>query len=268
MSAPALLIDGLQASVGSTEILRGVSLEVPFGELHAIMGPNGSGKSTLCHVLTGRSGYTVSGAATLAGRPLLDLSISERARLGLMQAFQYPTEVPGVGLRELLEEVGNERGFSPEELADRISRAAGDYDMTPFLERAVNVALSGGETKRSEVFQMAVLRPRVAILDEVDSGLDIDAVREVAGAVERMRGPEVGIVMITHYSRILRYVVPDRIHVMLDGRIVVSGGPELAHELEAGGYEGLRERLGIPPPPPVPREKPASEFFTDTPFVS
>lgn len=265
MSAPALQIERLEAKVGDTPILKGVDLEVPFGELHAIMGPNGSGKSTLCHALTGRSEYRVEGSARLAGEQLLQRPVDERARLGLLQAFQYPVEVPGVSLENLMLEAGDELGVDDAELRARIGREADRFDMDRFLDRAVNEDLSGGEKKRSEVFQMSVLRPRVAILDEIDSGLDIDAVREVAAAVEGMRGPEVAVVMITHYSRILRYVTPDRIHVMMEGRIVESGGPEIAEELETGGYEAMRERLGIRARVAEAERKP-SDFFTDTPF--
>jgi len=241
-------------------------LVVPFGEVHALMGPNGSGKSTLCHVLTGKAGYVVSGEALLEGNELLSLDVDERARLGLLQSFQYPTEVPGVALREFLLEAAEERGFSEAEARERIDREAARFDVTRLLDRAVNNDLSGGEMKRSEIFQMAVLSPRVALLDEIDSGLDIDAVKQVAQAVEEMRSPDLGVLMITHYSRILRYLTPDRIHVMIDGRIVDSGGRELAEELDTGGYEAVRERLGIervstdgPPRRPV-------DFFTDTPF--
>ena len=258
----ALAIRDLHASVGDTEILKGLDLEVPFGEIHAIMGPNGSGKSTLCHVLTGKSDYRASGSARLDGEDLLGTGVDDRARRGLMQGFQYPVEIPGVTLRTLLEEAAAERGADVE---GRIGTEASRFDMARFLDRSVNDDLSGGEKKRSEIFQMAVLEPKVILLDEIDSGLDIDAVRQVAEAVEGMRSPEVGILMITHYSRILRYLSPDRIHVMLDGRIVESGGPELAEELETGGYDAIRERLGIKAPEKGPERRPA-DFFTDTPF--
>jgi Fe-S cluster assembly ATP-binding protein len=261
----ALTIRNLHASVGDTEILKGLDLDVPFGQVHAIMGPNGSGKSTLCHVLTGKSEYAASGSARLDGEELLGTDVDDRARRGLMQGFQYPTEVPGVSLRSLLEEAAEERGADRVDLERRLGEEAERFDMARFLDRSVNDDLSGGEKKRSEIFQMAVLRPKVALLDEIDSGLDIDAVRQVAEAVETMRSPEVGVVMITHYSRILRYLSPDRVHVMLDGRIVESGGPELAEELESGGYEGIRRRLGIAAPEPAVQKRPA-DFFTDTPF--
>lgn len=261
----ALTVSRLSASVNGKQILDELSLEVPFGEVHAIMGPNGSGKSTLCHVLTGKSGYEVRGAATVAGEDLLGLDVDERARLGLLQSFQYPTEVPGVRLREFMVEAGAERGLDAEEMSQRIEAEGARFDMTRFLDRSLNDDLSGGETKRSEIFQVAVLQPKVALLDEIDSGLDIDAVRQVAGAVEEMRSPELGVVIITHYSRILRYLSPDRIHVMIQGRIVDSGGAELADELETGGYESIRERLGIEKPADTPAKKPA-DFFTETPF--
>ena len=261
----ALEVKDLSASVGGKKILEGLDLEVPYGEIHAIMGPNGSGKSTLCHVLAGKSGYQVSGSAFLNGNDLLALAVDERALLGLLLSFQYPTEVPGVRLREFLLEAADERGVEPEEAAARIEREAERFNMVDFLERSLNDDLSGGEKKRSEILQMAVLQPRMALLDEIDSGLDIDAVRQVAEAVEAMRSPELGVVMITHYSRILRYLSPDRIHVMIDGRIVDSGGAELAEELEAGGYDAVRERLGIAKPTSEPVRKPA-DFFTDTPF--
>jgi len=266
VSRLALDISNLEASVGTIEILKGLDLEVPFGEVHAIMGPNGSGKSTLCHVLTGRSEYTVSGEALIDGEPLLDKAVDARSRMGLMQAFQYPVEVPGVALATLMRECGEERGWDSDEIDARIAEAGEQYDMDRFLDRSVNNDLSGGEKKRSEVFQMAVLRPKVAVLDEIDSGLDIDAVREVAEGIERMRGPEVGVLMITHYSRILRYVTPDRIHVMIGGRIVESGGPELSARLEEEGYEGIRERLGIEAPVQGVAEKRPADFFTETPF--
>ncbi|MDH5373441.1 MAG: Fe-S cluster assembly ATPase SufC [Acidimicrobiia bacterium] len=266
MTKLALDISNLEASVGAIEILKGVDLEVPFGEVHAIMGPNGSGKSTLCHVLTGRSDYTVSGEASLDGESLLDKTVDTRSRMGLMQAFQYPVEVPGVSLTEFMRESGEERGWDDEDIESRVAEAGAQYGMDPFLDRSVNDNLSGGEKKRSEIFQMAVLKPKVAVLDEIDSGLDIDAVREVAEGIERMRGPEVGVLMITHYSRILRYVTPDRIHVMMNGRIVESGGPELSARLEEEGYEGIRARLGLEAPSAGAAESRPVDFFTDTPF--
>lgn len=265
MSA-ALAVSDLKAGVTGKQILNGVDLEIPFGEVHAIMGPNGSGKSTLCHVLTGKSGYEVSGAASLDGNDLLSQDVDERARLGLLQSFQYPTEVPGVRLREFMVEAAAERGIDIDEVSGRIDEQGERFGMTRFLDRSLNASLSGGEKKRSEIFQMAVLRPKVALLDEIDSGLDIDAVRQVSEAVEEMRSPELGVVMITHYSRILRYLSPDRIHVMIEGRIVDSGGSELAEELESGGYDAVRDRLGIEKASDErPMRKPA-DFFTDTPF--
>ena len=199
----ALLLGDLEASVGDRQILKGIHLEVPFGEVHAIMGPNGSGKSTLCHVLSGKRGYEVSGVARIDGNDLLGKSVTERARLGLIQCFQYPVEVPGVRLGEFMAEAVDEAGIPNG--AELIAVNAEKFDMTRFLGRSVNDDLSGGEKKRSEIFQVATLSPKVALLDEVDSGLDIDAVREVAEAVEAMRSPRVGVLMITHYSRILRY---------------------------------------------------------------
>ena len=262
----ALAISDLTASVHETEILRGLDLEVPFGELHAIMGPNGSGKSTLCHVLTGTAEYEAEGSARIEDSELLGLPVDERARMGLLQGFQYPTEISGVRLRAFLDEVAEERGLDAADFDRRVAEAAERFDVARFLDRSVNGDLSGGEKKRSEIFQLSVLGPKVALLDEIDSGLDIDAVKQVAEAVEAMRSPDVAIVMITHYSRILRYVNVDRIHVMIDGRIVESGGPELADELETGGYDAIRERLGIPTAAAGAAEKRPADFFTDTPF--
>lgn len=258
---PALRLTGLEASAGGRQILKGIDLELPFGEVHAVMGPNGSGKSTLCHVLSGRSGYEVAGAAEIDGKGLIGKPVHERARLGLVQCFQYPIEVRGLKLGEFVAEAADEAGV--ENAAEVIAQAAAKFDMTRFLDRSVNGDLSGGEMKRSEIFQISVLEPKVALLDEIDSGLDIDAVREVAGAVDQMRGPEVGVLIITHYSRILRYVRPDRVHVMLDGRIVESGGPEVAEDLEKTGYEGIRKRLGIAEPVAEPR---GADPFSDLPF--
>ncbi|HHC08324.1 MAG TPA: Fe-S cluster assembly ATPase SufC [Actinobacteria bacterium] len=235
----ALVVDDLHARLGDLEILRGVDLEVPFGEIHALMGPNGSGKSTLCHVLTGKEEYAASGSARVADVELLGKSVDERARAGLFHAFQYPVEVPGVTLDDLLGELAL-LADDPEDFWRRVDEMSERLRMEPFRARAINVGLSGGEKKRSEMFQLAVLSPRAAVLDEIDSGLDIDAVREVAEIVESLRSPELGMLLITHYNRILRYLRPDRIHVMVGGRIVASGGPELAERLEAEGYESFQ----------------------------
>ena len=238
----ALSISGITARLGDLEILKGVNLEVPFGEIHALMGPNGSGKSTLCHALMGKQDYTVEGSALVGGTELIGLPVDARARAGLFEAFQYPVEVPGVHLHELIAEMEppGATGY-----ADRVEWATKRLRMDRFLDRAVNVGLSGGEKKRSEMYQLAVATPTVAILDEIDSGLDIDAVREVAELVEDLRGPGIGVVIITHYSRILRYMNPDRVHVMMGGRIVKSGGPEVAEDLEATGYGELRRELEL-----------------------
>jgi Fe-S cluster assembly ATP-binding protein len=231
----ALEVRNLKARIGDLEILRGVDLAVPFGEVHAIMGPNGSGKSTLSHVLMGKSDYQVEGEAYIDGVDLLSMTVDERARAGLFEAFQYPTEIAGVSLDELTAEMA---ASNPQDTGyeERIAAASERLDMDRFRDRAVNVALSGGEKKRSEMYLLGVANPRVAILDEIDSGLDIDAVREVAAMVEALRSPELGVVIITHYSRILRYMDVDVIHVMVGGRIVKTGGPEIAEELEGAGY--------------------------------
>ena len=265
MSAALKVVD-LSAAVDGNQILDRLSIEVDFGEIHALMGPNGSGKSTLCHVLTGKTGYQVRGQAAVDGQDVLSLDVDERSRLGLMQSFQYPTEVPGVRLGEFLIEAAEERGIDAAEAASRIEAESKRFGMERFLDRSLNDDLSGGEKKRSEIFQLAVLRPRMALLDEIDSGLDIDAVRQVSEAVENMRSPDMGLLMITHYSRILRYLTPHRIHVMLDGKVVDSGGAELAEELEAGGYEAVRDRLGIERPSKEGPVRKPSDFFTETPF--
>ena len=232
---PALDVTQLEASIGDLQILRGVDLTVPFGEVHAIMGPNGSGKSTLSHVLMGKPDYDASGSARIDGVEIMDMTVDERARAGLFEAFQYPTEIPGVTLDELTTEMAasnpDDTGF-----VDRIAAATDRLSMERFRDRAVNVGLSGGEKKRSEMYLLGVAKPKVAILDEIDSGLDIDAVREVAAMVESLRSPQLGVVIITHYSRILGYLDVDRVHVMVGGRIVESGGPEVADELERAGY--------------------------------
>ena len=234
----ALEITNLTARFGDLEILNGVDLTVPFGEVHALMGPNGSGKSTLTHVLMGNDEYEASGSAMVGGSEIMGLEVDERARAGLFEAFQYPVEIPGVALGELIDAMG-ESVIDRVAFDARVSEVTGLLDMDPFIDRSVNVALSGGEKKRSEMFQLAAAAPKAAVLDEIDSGLDVDAVREVAAMVESLRGPEIGVLVITHYSRILRYMSPDRIHVMVGGRIVESGGPEIATRLEAEGYAGL-----------------------------
>lgn len=266
MSRTALRVRELRASIGGLDILNGVDLDVPFGEIHAIMGPNGSGKSTLCHVLAGKPGYEVSGAMAVDGASIVDLDVHERAQAGLFQALQYPVEIPGLDLGVLVEEAAVALGAGLEEARERIATQARRHRVERFLARSVNGDLSGGEKKRSEMFQLAVLEPRVIVLDEIDSGLDIDSVRQVAGAVDEARSDEVAILIITHYSRILNYVRPDRVHIMMDGAVVDSGGPELADELEDGGYRAVRSRLGIAAPKAESKTPKVSDFFTDTPF--
>ena len=248
MSA-ALRVSGVRASYGDLEILKGVDIEVPFGEVHVLMGPNGSGKSTLCHVLMGKDEYDASGSALVDGTEVMGLPVDERAQAGLFEAFQYPVEIPGVSLNDLLREMGEVR--DDPDFDARVESAAATLDMERFRERAVNGALSGGEKKRSEMFQMAVAGPKAAILDEIDSGLDIDAVREVAHLVEELRSDDLGVLIITHYSRILRYMNPDKIHVMVDGEVVRTGGPEIASELEASGYVDLVANEATVPDPHV-----------------
>jgi Fe-S cluster assembly ATP-binding protein len=241
-----LKVENLHAAVDGKEILKGLTLEVPAGEVHAIMGPNGAGKSTLSYVLTGREGYQVTqGTATLDGQDLLALEPNERAARGVFLSFQYPLEIPGVPaltfIRTALNAQRKARGeaeiTAPEFLKLARAKSAAlkiDFDM---LKRALNVGFSGGEKKRMEILQMAMLSPRFLILDETDSGLDIDALRIVADGVNALRSPERAMLVITHYQRLLDYIKPDRVHVLSAGRIVASGGPELALELEREGYD-------------------------------
>lgn len=241
-----LSIQNLRAEVDGKEILKGLTLEVPAGEVHAIMGPNGAGKSTLSYVLTGRSGYEVTGGgATLDGEDLLALEPNERAARGVFLSFQYPLEIPGVPaltfIRTALNAQKKARGEpelnAPEFLKLARTQAAAlkiDFEM---LKRPLNLGFSGGEKKRMEIFQAAMLQPRFLILDETDSGLDIDALKIVSEGVNAMRGPDRAMLVITHYQRLLDYIKPDRVHVLAAGRIVASGGPELAHELEREGYD-------------------------------
>jgi Fe-S cluster assembly ATP-binding protein len=240
-----LKITDLRVSVDDKEILRGFDLEVGAGEVHAIMGPNGSGKSTLAYVLAGREGYQVTGGSVVYdGEDLLAMEPEERAAAGVFLAFQYPVEIPGVAnmyfLRTALNALRRARGQDEIDAAGflkLVRERARLVGVKPeLLKRSVNFGFSGGEKKRNEILQMAVLEPRLAILDETDSGLDIDALRTVADGVNSLRRPERAIVVITHYQRLLNYIVPDRVHVLLDGRIVRSGGRELALELEESGY--------------------------------
>jgi len=237
--ANALEITDLKARLGELEILKGIDLVVPFGEVHALMGPNGSGKSTLTHVLMGNDDYEATGSALVGGVEVMGLAVHERAKAGLFEAFQYPTEIAGVSLDDLVVEM-IDVAVDPIEARERAADAGRLLDMERFMGRAINAGLSGGEKKRSEMFQLAVSAPKAAILDEIDSGLDIDAVREVAEMVEELRSPTLGVLVITHYSRILRYMNPDRVHVMVDGRVVESGGPEIAERLETEGYATIR----------------------------
>jgi Fe-S cluster assembly ATP-binding protein len=234
-----LVITGLRAGVSGREILKGVDLTVRSGEVHAVMGPNGSGKSTLSHVILGRPGYDVlGGSVTLDGVELLGRPTWERAQAGLFLAMQYPTEVPGVSLFETLEEAAVAAGRDRNEVVARAKAEAVRIGFDErFLSRPLNVDLSGGEKKRNETLQLAVLEPKFAILDEIDSGLDVDALRDVSRRVEQLTSEtELGVLAITHYTRLLLELRPDRVHVLSGGRIVKSGGPELADELEATGY--------------------------------
>jgi len=245
-----LEIHNLHASVDGHEILKGVNLVVRAGEVHSIMGPNGSGKSTLAQVIAGRDTYEVTGGEILfQGRDLLDMEPDERACAGVFLAFQYPVEIPGVNtayfLRAALNAVRKARGEEELDAVDFLAYARDKMkglEMDErFLSRAINEGFSGGEKKRGEVFQMAVLQPALCVLDETDSGLDIDALKVVADGVNAMRGPERGIVVVTHYQRLLNYIVPDYVHVLVDGRIVKSGGKELALELEDKGYSWIEQ---------------------------
>ncbi len=245
-----LEITNLHASVGGRGILKGIDLTVKAGEIHAVMGPNGSGKSTLAAVLAGREEYEVtSGSVTYDGRDLLEMEPEDRAREGIFLAFQYPVEIPGVNnaylLKAALNEVRKHRGELELDamdfmalVKDRMNVLHIDQDL---LKRPVNEGFSGGEKKRNEIFQMAVLEPRLAIMDETDSGLDIDALRTVSAGVNAMRSPERAIVVVTHYQRLLNYIVPDFVHVLSDGRIVRSGGKELPLELEEKGFAWLQD---------------------------
>ena len=244
----SLLIKDLFANVEDTPILNGVNLEIPKGEVHAIMGPNGSGKSTLSKVISGHDDYVVKGGTvTLDGEDIMDMSVDERSRAGIFLAFQYPAEVPGVSNANFIRAALQARLPKGEEL-DAVAYYKNLYSKMDVLEmdrkftaRAVNEGFSGGEKKRNEILQMMMLEPEYCIMDETDSGLDIDALKIVAKGVNAMRSPDRGFLIITHYQRLLDYIEPDRVHVMHDGQIVKSGGKELALELEASGYDFLKE---------------------------
>ena len=242
-------INNLQARVEDKEILKGINLEINPGEIHAIMGPNGSGKSTLSSVIAGREDYEVTGGSIdFEGEDLLDLNPEERAHKGIFLSFQYPVEIPGVSVSNFIKTAINEsrkgRGEEPMEAREMLAKmrektALLEMDKS-YLSRSLNEGFSGGEKKRNEIFQMAMLEPKLAILDETDSGLDIDALRIVAGGVNKLRTADNAVVVITHYQRLLDYIKPDFVHVLYNGRIVKSGGPELAHELEEKGYDWIK----------------------------
>jgi Fe-S cluster assembly ATP-binding protein len=244
-----LTIENLRVRVAEREILAGLSLEVPAGEVHAIMGPNGSGKSTLAQVLAGREDYEVtSGTIRLGGQDLLALAPEERARAGVFLAFQYPIEIPGVNNAYLLKAALNAqrhaRGESPIDAFEFMKLIKNKMELMQipkdFLSRSVNQGFSGGEKKRNEILQMLLLEPRLAVLDETDSGLDVDALKIVAAGVNSLRSPERSMLLVTHYERLLELIVPDRVHVLAAGRIVKSGGPDLARELDARGYDWVQ----------------------------
>ncbi|MBF8268774.1 MAG: cysteine desulfurase [Gammaproteobacteria bacterium] len=249
-----LNINNLHVSIDNKQILKGLNLAVQAGEVHAIMGPNGSGKSTLAGVLAGRAGYTVTaGSVTYDGRDLLTMEPEIRAREGIFLAFQYPVEIPGVNniylLKAALNAIRVHRGLSELDAVDFLSLVRNKLKLIKLKEdllgRSVNEGFSGGEKKRNEIFQMAILEPRLAILDETDSGLDIDALKVVADGVNSLRGGDRAIILVTHYQRLLNYIVPDYVHVLTDGRIIKSGGRELALKLEEHGYDWVREEAAV-----------------------
>jgi Fe-S cluster assembly ATP-binding protein len=239
-----LQVTGLKAGVGGQDILRGIDLSVSSGEVHAVMGPNGSGKSTLAHVIMGKPGYHVTGGSvTLDGVELIGMPTWQRAQAGLFLAMQYPTEVPGVSLEDALSAALEARGDDLAGLRERVAAEAGRIGLPPaLLTRALNVDLSGGEKKRNETLQLGIMAPKIAVLDEIDSGLDVDALRDVSRRVEAITHEMgVGVLVITHYSRLLRELKSDKVSVLRGGRIVASGGPELADELEKTGYAGYEQ---------------------------
>lgn len=251
-NVPVLTINGLKASVEGKEIVKGLNLEIKGGEIHAIMGPNGTGKSTLSSALMGHPKYEVTGGeVTLNGEDVLEMGVDERARAGLFLAMQYPSEITGVTNADFLRSAINARRGEGNEISlirfiRQMEGKMKELDMNPeFAHRYLNEGFSGGEKKRNEILQMLLIEPKIAILDEIDSGLDIDALKIVASGVNAMRSPERAFLIITHYQRLLNYVKPDFVHVMMQGVIVKSGGPELAERLENEGYDWVKEELGI-----------------------
>ena len=249
----SLSIQNLRVSIGDKEIIRGLTLEIPKGEVHAVMGPNGSGKSTLSKAIGGHPDYTVTGGEVLVdGENILGLGPDERSRKGVFLAFQYPMEIPGVSNANFLRAALNARQPEGEEIeaTEFYAQMYAEMDKLEiartFTARSVNEGFSGGEKKRNEILQMAMLKPAYAVLDETDSGLDIDALRIVSAGVNALRGPNLGVLLITHYQRLLDYIVPDVVHVMVEGRIVRSGGKELALELEERGYDFIKDELSEP----------------------
>jgi Fe-S cluster assembly ATP-binding protein len=254
MAKALLEVTGLRATAGEKEILRGIDLTVYAGEVHAVMGPNGSGKSTLAQVIAGHPAYGVTAGQILyEGRDLLEMEPEERAQAGVFLAFQYPVEIPGISnayfLRAAYNEIRKARGLEEVDAMDFLDLLEEKLRVVEWgpdiMSRAVNSGFSGGEKKRNEILQMAVLEPKLAVLDETDSGLDIDALRIVANGVNALRRPDKATVLVTHYQRLLNYIVPDRVHVLSGGRIVKSGGKDLALELEERGYEWLEQEVAV-----------------------
>ena len=230
-----LKVKNLKASIGEVEILKGIDLEIGDGELHAVMGPNGSGKSTLCHVLMGNTDYKNEGAVTLNGEDVLSIPQFDRAQKGIFQSFQYPVGLPGVTLREFIQSFLGD--IDEAELTELSKR----FNLDEFLDRDVNVDLSGGEKKRSELFQLSLMKPSLALLDEIDSGLDIDAIKSVATLINENRDENTSYILVTHYSRILKYLDVDKVHIVVNGKIVKSGTNELIEEVDSGGYTQYQE---------------------------